>query len=241
VPNIVRSRGYDTGRWEIMIFELLKIINRVFIFLTLKIDRMRLRGLIRRGLKVGRNVYIFQDVEIDSGYPYLIEIGDNCRIGKDVIILAHDATIFSGVGMTRLAPVKILEGSFIGHRAIILPGVTIGPRAMVAAGSVVNRNVPEGKAVAGNPARPYTTFKEIYDRIGSEAREENIIDIEDIERGVIKIDTIREIVDRNSIAFVKSIPIYDPFYVNTNMEECKKNAKDLYAKFKSSLGVKKSE
>ncbi len=188
---------------------------------------------MRRGLKVGKNVYIFQDVEIDPGYPYLIEIGDNCRIGKNVLILAHDATAFPGLGMTRLAPVKILEGSFIGQRAIILPGVTIGPRAMVAAGSVVNRSVPEGRAVAGNPARPYTTYTEIFERIGSEAQEENIIDIDDVEKGIITTDAISEKIDRYSIAFVKSIPSYDPFYINIDMEEHRKNAKVLYERFKA--------
>ena len=217
-----------------MIFNLLKRFNRIFTYLAFKRDRLRLRSLIKRGLKVGKNVYIFQDVEIDSGYPFLIEIGDNCRIGKNVLILAHDATAFPGLGMTRLAPVKILEGSFIGQRSIILPGVTIGPRAMVAAGSVVNRSVPEGRAVAGNPARPSTTYTAIFERLRSKANDENIIDIEDIENGSIAADAIFEKIDQHKIAFVRNIPIYDPFYINTNMEEHRKNAKVLYAQFKAS-------
>lgn len=216
-----------------MILDALKQINRLFTYYAFKKDRMRLRSLIQRGLKVGKNVYLFQDVEIDSGYPYLIEIGDNCRIGKDVLILAHDATTFKDLGITRIAPVRILDGSFIGQRSIILPGVTIGPRAMVAAGSVVNRSVPEGRAVAGNPARPYTTFAEIIERMGSEAFEDNIIDIEDVERGVLTADEIRGIIDRHSIAFVKSIPKNDPFYVNTDMDKHRSYAKDLYARFRA--------
>jgi carbonic anhydrase/acetyltransferase-like protein (isoleucine patch superfamily) len=131
-----------------------------------------------------------------------------------------------------------LEGSFIGQRAIILPGVTIGPRAMVAAGSVVNRNVPEGRAVAGNPARPYTTFAEIFERMGSEAHENNIMDIEDIEKGIMTVDNIRRTIDRHEIAFVKSIPKCDPFYVNTDMEEHRKYAKELYERFKTLSGNK---
>lgn len=224
-----------------MILNTLRQINRIFTYISFKRDRLRLRNLVNRGLRVGRNVYIFQDVEIDSGYPYLIEIGDNCRIGKNVLILAHDATVFSGIGMTRIAPVKILEGSFIGQRSIILPGVTIGPRAMVAAGSVVNRNVPEGRAVAGNPARPYTTFTEIIERIGGEAFDNNIIDIEDVERGVLTAVEIRSIIDRHSIAFVKSIPKSDPFYVNTDMDKHRIYAKDLYARFKALSDIKRKE
>jgi maltose O-acetyltransferase len=186
---------------------------------------------MNRGLKVGKNVYIFQDVEFDPGYPFLIEIGDNCRIGKNVLILAHDATTFKELGITRLAPVKILEGSFIGQRAVILPGVTIGPRAMVAAGSVVNRSVPEGRAVAGNPARPYTTYAEILERVGSDARDENIFDFGDIETGSLTADAIKERIDRDGIAFVKTVPSNDPFYVNTDMGEIRRKAEDHYAKF----------
>jgi maltose O-acetyltransferase len=52
------------------------------------------------------------------------------------------------------APVHLLQGTFVGELAILL-GVAIGPRAMVAAGSVVSRDFGEGVLVAGNPARIY--------------------------------------------------------------------------------------
>jgi acetyltransferase-like isoleucine patch superfamily enzyme len=223
-----------------MIIQALRQVNRIFNYIAFKRDRLKLRNLVNRGLKIGKNVYIFEDVEIDSGYPYLIEIGDNCRIGKNVLILAHDATTFKDLGITRLAPVKILEGSFIGQRAIILPGVTIGPRAMVAAGSVVNRNVPEGRAVAGNPARPYTTYAEILDRVGSEATDDNVLDFAELEKGVLTAQAIREISERCGITFVRTVPSYDPFYVNTNMDEIRKNADHAYANFKiMSIGRKR--
>jgi acetyltransferase-like isoleucine patch superfamily enzyme len=51
------------------------------------------------------------------------------------------------------APVRIGDGSWIGARAIILPGVTIGRRCLVAAGAVVSKDVPDDTLVAGNPAR----------------------------------------------------------------------------------------
>lgn len=224
-----------------MILNMLKIINRIFSYFAFKRDRLRLKGLMNRGLKIGKNVYIFQDVEIDPGYPYLIEIGDNCRIGKNVLILAHDATTFKDLGITRLAPVKILEGSFIGQRSIILPGVTIGPRSMVAAGSIVNRNVPEGRAVAGNPARPYTTYAEILERMGSAATDENILDFKDIEEGNLTADAIKERTEKCEIAFVRTVPNYDPFYVNTSMDEIRKNADDAYARFRTSSSGRKNE
>ena len=51
------------------------------------------------------------------------------------------------------APVHICEGAFIGARAIILKGVTIGRGAVIGAGSVVTRDIPAGVIAAGTPAR----------------------------------------------------------------------------------------
>ncbi len=50
------------------------------------------------------------------------------------------------------APVKIGDNVWVGARAVILPGVTIGNNVVVAAGSVVNRDVPDNVVVAGVPA-----------------------------------------------------------------------------------------
>ena len=213
-----------------MIFKLLKPITWLIGFTKFKVDRLRLRKLISRGLSVGRNVYFFQDVEIDPGYPFLIEIGDNCRISKGVTILAHDATTFKDLGITRVAPVKILEGSFIGQGAIILPGVTIGPRALIAAGSVVNRDIPEGKAAAGNPARPYSSYSEIIEKYKEMAPTQQIFDFIDIERGVIKPKDIKNALKNNQLIFVRSVPTRDRYYVNTDMKEIRENAQQLYEK-----------
>jgi acetyltransferase-like isoleucine patch superfamily enzyme len=57
----------------------------------------------------------------------------------------------------RFAPVKIGDDVWIGARAVILPGVTIGSRCVVAAGAVVKSDVPDGTIVAGVPARPVGT------------------------------------------------------------------------------------
>lgn len=213
-----------------MIIYFLRTLNKFINYTKFKRDRLRLKSLMKRGLKVGKNVYIFENVWLDHGYPYLIEIGDNCRISGNVMILAHDATTFKDLGVTRIAPVRILEGTFIGYGAIILPGVTIGPRALIAAGSVVNRSIPEGKAAAGNPARIYGEYSEILQRHREAATEENIFEIEDFEKGIVSPEEIREIVARHSVGFVKSVPNYDPFYVNTNLEQVRKGAVETFAK-----------
>lgn len=207
---------------------LLQLIGNMVTYLNYKVDRLRLTRLIKRGLKIGKNVYIIDGVEFDLNYPYLIEIGDNCRIAKGVRILAHDATTFRDLGITRIAPVKILEGTFIGERAVILPGVTIGPRALIAAGSVVNRDIGEDKTASGNPARPYGTFSELLEKYRELAVTGNLFKKEDIERGVVTPADLISALEENGVAFIRGVPKEDPFYINSDMDEIRSNALKAY-------------
>jgi maltose O-acetyltransferase len=213
-----------------LILKLLKPISSLISYYNYKYDRLRLAERVKRGLKVGKNVYISEHVEFDIVYPFLIEIGDNCRISKDVRILAHDATTFRELGVTRVAPVKILDGTFIGERVIILPGVTLGPNAMIAAGSVVNRDITEDKLAAGNPARPYGNYSELLQKYFEIARSSNIFNNSDIESGAVSADMIRKAIEKNSLAFTHGVPISDPYYVNTDMDALRKNAVQAYEK-----------
>lgn len=61
-------------------------------------------------------------------------------------------------GITRVAPVLIRTGAWIGNNAVICPGVTVGRGAVVGANSVVNRDVPDFSIAAGAPARVIRTF-----------------------------------------------------------------------------------
>lgn len=96
------------------------------------------------------------DVFVNSGTRIrcddAVTVGDHVSIGFDVVVTDTD---FHGVEgrPVHTAPVVIGSGAWIGARAIILPGVTIGRRALVAAGSVVTHDVADDTLVAGNPAR----------------------------------------------------------------------------------------
>ncbi len=87
-----------------------------------------------------------------------VTIGDNVSLGPCCIIYTHnhepaangDA---SWKGPTRFGEVKIGEGAWIGARVTILSGVTIGARAIIGAGSVVTRDVPQDSLAVGVPAR----------------------------------------------------------------------------------------
>jgi serine acetyltransferase len=212
---------------------LLKLLKPLATFLSWfnhKIDRLKLKKLMSQGLKIGKNVYIMEDVHFDLNYPFLIEIGDNCRISKDVRILAHDATTFRDLGITKVAPVKILEGTFIAEHVIILPGVTIGPRALITAGSVVNRDIGEGMAAAGNPARPYGKYNGLLNKHIELARELPVHNKKDLETGKIGWSEIITQLEETGQAYLQGIPKSDPWYINANFEEMTRNAEEAYKK-----------
>ena len=99
------------------------------------------------GVKIGKNIYIGKYCIIDDTFPDLITIEDNVVISFGTTITAHDASC------NNIAPVVLKKGSFVGARSIILPGVTLAENSIVGAGSVVSKDVPAGKTVAGCPAR----------------------------------------------------------------------------------------
>jgi maltose O-acetyltransferase len=143
--------------------------------------RTRIRVLIARGLVIGKNVTISASAYIDSSYPYLIRIGDNCSIAEHVRVLAHDATTFKFTnGHTRLGKVEIKDNCFIADGAIILPGVTIGPNVLVAAESVVNRDIPPNSCVAGVPARFYAKFDKFIERHWRQIEEGTVFEYSDL-------------------------------------------------------------
>jgi len=101
------------------------------------------------GMQVGRHTAFALMVMVDVFFPERIKIGDNSIVGYNTTILTHEYLIRE----YRLGNVIIGNGVMIGANTTILPGVVIGDGAVVAAGSVVHRDVPPGAFVGGNPAR----------------------------------------------------------------------------------------
>ena len=99
----------------------------------------------RRGVKLGKNVWIGYDAIIETSYPHLVTIGDDASIGIRAIIIAH---------FREVQGVIIEHGAFIGPGVIIMPGVTVGHGAVVTAGSVVTQSIPPMTLAQGNPAKP---------------------------------------------------------------------------------------
>jgi acetyltransferase-like isoleucine patch superfamily enzyme len=111
---------------------------------------------IQKNATVGRNCKISSHTFVCEG----VTIEDEVFIGHNVAFINDTyprATNDTGKPQTeadwKVEPTRIRRGASIGSGATILANVTVGEKAIVGAGSVVTRNVPNGAIVAGNPAR----------------------------------------------------------------------------------------
>ena len=125
----------------------------------------------------GKNITIGKDVFINSGCHFQdqggIEIGDGALIGHNVVLatINHDLNPKEN-RKNHYAPIKIGAHVWIGSNATILPGVTIGDWAVVAAGAVVTQDVPTMTVVGGVPAKMLKVVKELSGIIPTEEKEE---------------------------------------------------------------------
>ena len=129
---------------------------------------------VREGVSIGQNCIIGKDVYID----FDVKIGDNVKIQNSALVY-HGVTIEDGVfvgpqacltndrypraitvdGLLKgnddwiVGPILVKYGASLGAGSLILPNVTVGNFALVGAGAVVSRDVPDHGLVVGNPAR----------------------------------------------------------------------------------------
>lgn len=113
------------------------------------------------GASVGSGVFIGLGVMLDQQHGPSLTIGDEATLVQGCRILCHDASSIRRIGATFVSPVHVGRRAFIGADSIVLPGVTIGDDAIVAAGAVVTHDVPPGVLVAGCPARQICTTADL--------------------------------------------------------------------------------
>jgi len=144
---------------------------------------------VRNGAKIGKNGNIGKDVYIDTN----VVIGDNCKIqnfaslyhgltiGDDVFIGPHvcftndlypRASIWND---ERLVKTVVKDGASIGANSTIVAGITIGVSAMVGAGSVVTKDVPDHALVFGNPARIHGFVCECGMKLEKKEKKKNMV------------------------------------------------------------------
>jgi acetyltransferase-like isoleucine patch superfamily enzyme len=120
---------------------------------------VRFFNLYRRGLAglaVGDDCFVGDECLLDLAEAVILET--QVTLAERVLVLTHSNVGYRDHPLQRhfpamAAPVTIAAGSFVGAGVTILPGIHVGPRAFVAAGSVVLEDVPPDTLVAGVPAR----------------------------------------------------------------------------------------
>ncbi len=158
------GEGYDKGKPWVHQALWFACLNLVFVKWWCP-ARLRV-GLLRAfGAKVGQGVLIRHRVRVL--WPWKLEIGDACWVGEGAWLLNLERiTLEANVCLSQESfictgshdraspsfafdngPIKLCEGAWVGARAIILRGVTVGPGAVVAAGRVAAKDVEGGKVV----------------------------------------------------------------------------------------------
>ena len=148
--------------------------NYVVIVLARICPSLRLKNwlLSRIGVTVGAGVAWGLESTPDVFWPERITVGDDAIVGYDATLLCHEFLREE----YRLGDVVVEAGAMIGAGAVVLPGVTIGEGARVAANSLVADDVPAGTTVAGVPA-------EVVSRAGGDAEGNRGETAENGERG----------------------------------------------------------
>lgn len=100
------------------------------------------------GMDIGPDCRISRGAKLDKANPKGVVIGHSTAVTFGSAILSHD--FVNNVHLTT----RIGNYCFIGAHAVIMPGVTVGDHSIVAAGSIVMRDVQPNTVVMGNPARP---------------------------------------------------------------------------------------
>lgn len=122
------------------------------------ITKFQMRNPIRYARKIGVTIGKGCRLTGNPGWgsePWLIKIGEHVLLSAEVRFITHDAGTFlfrdteKYRDVFKFAPIVIHDNCFIGMRAMIMPGVEIGPNSIVAAGSIVTRSVPPGEVWGG--------------------------------------------------------------------------------------------
>lgn len=123
--------------------------------------RMLRPWLLRRmGAKVGKGVFIGDHCRFDQNHANLITLEDHAHIASGTRLLCHQRNLsgycvgddYAKLGY-RLAPILMKKGSLVGMESFVMPGVTIGEGAIVGAGSLVSKDVPDWTIAVGRPAK----------------------------------------------------------------------------------------
>lgn len=121
------------------------------------------------GVTIGQNCRLIGNPNWGSE-PWLIELGNHVEVSNNVVFVTHDGATWvfreqeRYKDVIRYGKIVIRDNCFIGTNSIILPGVTIGPNAIVGAGSLVRKDVEPNSVYAGSPAQKICSLEEFAEK-----------------------------------------------------------------------------
>lgn len=147
---------------------LLKFFMNSWLLSPLEPRKLRPGVLKKIGCHVGKDIFVGDNVKIDSGHADLIYIGDHAHITGGCRLLCHQRDLRNyrkGDDAAklpyRLGEIHIGKGVMIGMESLIMPGVTIGEGSIIGAYSLVTKDIPAWTIATGRPAK---VVKEIPER-----------------------------------------------------------------------------
>lgn len=161
LARAAQKHGYK-GRLGIIRYTFRSIGNYILNLLAMHLPPTGLVAMLHRarGVNIGRNVFIGEEVFIDTLYPEMIQIEDGAFLAARCVVLAHmrDVTLYrKGMWIGNcphiVKSVRIGKGANVGMGTVILPGVSIGKGAIIGAGAVVTKDIPNYAIAAGVPAK----------------------------------------------------------------------------------------
>ena len=140
--------------------ELLQSMMDWIIFSPIAPRMLRPWLLRRMGAKVGKGVFIGAHCKFDLNHSNLITLESHVHVASGTRLLCHQRDLsnycvgddYAKLGY-KLAPIIMKKGSLVGMDSFVMPGVTIGEGAIVGAGSLVTKNIPDWTIATGRPAK----------------------------------------------------------------------------------------
>ena len=126
----------------------------------------------KSGVNFKGKVFVYGGIEWGSE-PWIITLGDNVHITDGVKFITHDGgTLLFRKYVPDLEitkPIIVGNDVYFGTESIIMPGVTIGNKVVIGAGSIVTKDIPDNSVVVGVPARIIKTTDEYFEKLKKES------------------------------------------------------------------------